>query len=64
MTYFPILILGLNALLLMMVNRNISSLETGASLLPVPRLVDGAPQSRAGAELVGVRAVGALQVAA
>ena len=34
------------------------------SLLPVSRLVDGAPQSRAGSELAGVRAVGALQVAA
>jgi len=32
--------------------------------LPVSGLVDGAPQSRAGAELAGVRAVGALQVAA
>lgn len=34
------------------------------SLLPVPGLVDGAPQSRAGAELVIVSAVGALQVTA
>ena len=73
-TYFPILILDLNALLLMMVVVVIEIFPTGdwkyfptggLSLLPVSGLVDGVPQ-RGGArpELVGVRAVGTLQVAA
>jgi len=51
---------GLNALLLMM-----DGDETAQLSLPVSGLVDGAPQrGRAGPELAGVRAVGALQVAA
>ena len=48
LTYFGIWILGINAF----------------SLLPVPGLVDGAPEGGAGSEPAGVCAVGTLQVAA